>query len=42
MKPHAVKVPDVLWSAAMAAAEERGEILSEEIRAFLTAYVNRK
>ena len=38
-KPRSVKVEDELWSAAHAKANERGEILSEEIRAFLKRYV---
>ena len=40
-KPRSVKVEDDLWTAALAKADERGEILSEEIRRFLTRYVRR-
>jgi hypothetical protein len=36
-----VKVEDELWDAAKAKAEERNEVLSEEIRAFLKRYVKR-
>lgn len=38
MKPRAVKVSDDLWSRALAKADERGEVLSEEIRKFLERY----
>ena len=41
-KPRAVRVEDDLWDAAMRKAEERGEILSEEIREFLKRYVARR
>lgn len=41
-KPRSVKVEGELWAAAHAKADERGEILSEEIRKFLAAYVKRK
>lgn len=34
-------VPDDLWLAAVAAAKERNESLSEEIRRFLRRYVRR-
>jgi len=34
-----VKVEDELWEAAKAKAEERGDVLSEEIRKFLQRYV---
>jgi hypothetical protein len=34
-------VEDELWRAAHAKADERGEILSEEIRKFLERYVAR-
>ena len=37
-KPRSVKVEDPLWEAAMRTADERGEILSEEIRKFLKRY----
>ena len=40
-KPRSVKVEDDLWAAALAKADERGEILSEEIRRFLARYVKR-
>ena len=41
-RPRSVKVEDELWEAAKAKAEERGEVLSEEIRAFLKRYVARR
>ena len=41
-RPRSVKVEDELWDAAMRKAEERGEVLSEEIRAFLKRYVARR
>ena len=40
-KPRSVKVEDDLWAAALAKADERGEVLSEEIRKFLTRYAKR-
>lgn len=41
-RPRSVKVEDDLWAAAHAKADERNEILSEEIRKFLARYVARK
>ena len=41
-RPRSVKVEDELWEAAKAKADERGEVLSEEIRAFLKRYVARR
>ena len=41
-RPRSVKVEDELWDAALAKAEERNEVLSEEIRAFLKRYVARR
>lgn len=38
----AFRVPDELWFAALEKAEERGENLSEVIRAALVRYVKRK
>jgi len=38
-KARAVRVEDDLWDAAMRKAEERGDVLSEVIRAFLKRYV---
>ena len=38
-RPRSVKVEDELWEAAKAKAEERGDVLSEEIRKFLQRYV---
>ena len=38
-RPRSVKVEDDLWEAAKAKAEERGDVLSEEIRKFLQRYV---
>lgn len=40
-KARAVRVEDDLWAAAQAKADERGEILSEEIRRFLQRYVRK-
>lgn len=40
LRAHTVKVPDALWAAAAAAAEERGEFLSEVIRRALERYVH--
>ena len=41
-RPRSVKVEDELWDAAMRKADERNEVLSEEIRAFLKRYVARR
>ena len=41
-KPRSVKVEDELWAAALAKADERGEVLSEVIREALRRYVGRK
>lgn len=41
-KPRSVKVEDELWDAAKRKADERGEVLSEVIRAFLKRYVSKK
>lgn len=41
MAAKTVRVPDALWQAAQAAADERDEVLSEEIRRFLERYVKR-
>ena len=38
-RPRSVKVEDELWEAAKRKAEERGDVLSEEIRKFLHRYV---
>ena len=38
-KPRSVKVEDELWSAALAKADERGDVLSEVIRDALKRYV---
>jgi len=40
-KPRSVKVEDDLWAAALARADQRGEVLSEEIRKFLQRYAKR-
>lgn len=37
----AVRVPDDLWTAALKAAESRGETVSEVIRQALGRYVSR-
>ena len=42
MKARALRVPDALWESAQAAADERGEILSEEIRKFLERYAKKR
>jgi len=39
MSRRAVRVPDALWAAAQAKADENGEYLSEVIRAALESYV---
>lgn len=41
MKPRMIRVSDEVWDRALAAADERGEILSEEIRKMIEQYVNR-
>ena len=41
IKPKSVRVPDALWAAAQMRADERGEVLSEEIRKFLERYVKK-
>ena len=41
IKPKSVRVPDDLWAAALAKADERGEVLSEVIRKALERYVRR-
>jgi antitoxin component of RelBE/YafQ-DinJ toxin-antitoxin module len=40
-KRRSVVVPDDLWHAAQAKAEERGETVSDAIRRFLERYVRR-
>ena len=42
IKPKSVRVPDDLWQQAQAKADERGEVLSEVIRAHLARYVKRQ
>jgi len=37
-----IRVPDALWAAALAKADERGDNLSEVIRRALERYVSRK
>jgi hypothetical protein len=41
IRAKSVRVPDALWLAAQKKADERGEVLSEEIRKFLERYVKR-
>lgn len=36
---HAVRIPDDLWQAAIAAAERQGTTLTEVVRAALERYV---
>lgn len=38
MKPRMIRTSDEDWEAALAQADARGEILSEEIRAFVKHY----
>ena len=38
MKSRVVRVPDKLWAAAKARADERGETVSEAVRKFLERY----
>lgn len=38
-KPRAVRVEDDLWDAALAKADERGDVLAEVIREALKRYV---
>ena len=40
-RPRSVKVEDELWTAALAKADQRGEVLSEEIRKFLERYIRK-
>lgn len=40
-RARSVKVEDDLWRAALAKADERGEVLSEVIREALKQYVRR-
>ena len=42
MKAKSVRCPDALWDAAQEKADERGEVLSEVIRAALERYVKSK
>ena len=37
---HAIRIPDELWAAALAKAQERGDKLSHIIRQALVAYLN--
>jgi hypothetical protein len=41
MPNHSYKAPRALVAAAQAKADERGEVLSEEIRKFLQRYIRR-
>ena len=41
-KARAVRVEDELWAAALAKAEERGDVLSEVIREALKRYVAKR
>jgi hypothetical protein len=41
-RPRSVKVEDELWKAALAKADQRGEVLSEVIREALKRYVAKK
>lgn len=39
MKPRVIRVPENLWLAAMARADDRDETVSEAVRRFLERYV---
>lgn len=39
MPQRVIRVPDRLWEAAKAKADERGETVSEAVRKFLERYV---
>lgn len=41
-RPKSIRVEDDLWDAALKKADERGEVLSEEIRKFLQRYAAKK
>ena len=40
-KARAIRVEDDLWASALAKADERREVLSEEIRKFLQRYTKK-
>ena len=40
-RPHMIRVPNDLWQQAKARSEQRGETISDAIRAFLRRYVHR-
>jgi len=40
-KVRTIRVPDKLWAAALAKADQRGETLSVEIRKFLERYAKK-
>ena len=42
MKARSLRVSDKAWKAALAAAEAKGEVLSEEIRKFIESYGENK
>jgi len=42
LKNRVVRVSDRAWQAALDKAEERGEVLSEEIRKFIERYGRKK
>lgn len=42
MRARTIRVSDATWDAALEAADQRGEILSEEIRKFLERYAKKK
>ena len=39
--PRAIRVPDVLWAAALAKAQDRDETVSDVVRRALERYVKR-
>jgi hypothetical protein len=39
--PRAIRIPDVLWQAALAKAQDRDETVSDVVRRALERYVKR-
>jgi uncharacterized Zn finger protein len=42
IRAKSIRVPDDLWRSAQAKADERQEVLSDQIRRFLERYARRK
>lgn len=40
MKSRVIRVPEKVWAAAMAKADEKGETVSEAVRKFLERYAH--